>query len=590
MPSDGEGAGGSSYVDDRPQSERNSDRKRGDAENSYAHLNAATANESGDPPVDIDPRTGRPREYEISRWGRRVPKSPYPPRFRLSDAMFMRPAPGVQRPVQEVPPGEKDWSKVKYRNLPGIPSGHRWHIRNPETGEVESTSGSIMNDPVKPPLFIPWTVDRLPGRKAPNSDIKAKWNAEAERAKHRHRKDMRATVETENDSSDATPLTPAALRRRSSARFRAQTRAVWKIVPKKATTDNKPVAKKGRDTTTKGPDLASAAAKADSSAGHKDAAGNVTLSIGTREKAIEELLKEITERRGRDQEDWRREREEDQVQRRQEREEDRTDRRRERDEDRKERQEEWKNFREMLERDRERDLEDRREAQKETAELFNKMFEKMGRLNRKPDALGSDGGSTTSVSKNKNFSVSGNGAYQQSPKQATREFNFKKSESAAEKDTDKKSPIVLNLFSGAKWGVSNAGENDKLDVADKSPLVKKPGDWSFKNSEQSVDGGENNMKTDDLDPTEPNRASTTGKKVSFGTDIFGLGDNDETAKTKDGEKNTGKDDNVVGFGSSAFKFDGSESIGKKSGLARRAAEERAGNEEVSFFPFRNCRL
>jgi len=554
MASDGEGGCSSSFVDDR-----------------------TAANESDNSAVDIDPRTGRPREYEINRWGRRVPKSPYPQRFRLADAMYMRPAPGVQRPAQEVPPGEKDWSKVKYMNLPGIPSGHRWHIRNPETGEVESVAGSIMNDPVKPPIFIPWNIERLPGRKLPNSDIRAKWDAETQAAK-----DMRATVESEDDDDTTdTPLSPAALRRRSSASFRAQTKALWKIVPKKTKLENTARTGKGHATSTKAQGRASAAFNIDSDSDEAKQVGNKKRSVGNYGYAVEELLKESTKLRDQDRDDWRREREEDRIQRRREREEDRIDRRRERDEDRKERQEEWKNFRETLDREREKDLEERREARKETTELFSKMLDKMSRLNRKSDSLGSDAGSATSASKFQGF---GNAGHHQSSKQAAKEFEIKKGESTTDKDKEERSPTMLNFLSGLRWGTANTGNDDKHDSANKSPFAKHLGEPSFK-SEQSVDQVEPNQPTDDVDPTESNKGSMVGKKVSFSRDAFGADDNDEAAKAKDGEQDANKD-KTGGFGSSGFKLGGNWPSGK-SGLARRHAEESVGDDDVSLYSYSN---
>ena len=560
MASDGEGACSSSFVDDRMRLSSDGIRVPDNQENTYAGPSTTVVNNSDDPDVYVDDRIGPDRDYDINRWGRRVPKSPYPPPFRLADAMFMRPAPGVQLPTQEVPPGEKDWSKVKYMDLPGIPSGHRWHIRNPETGEVESATGSIMNDPVKPPMFIPWNVDRLPGRKPPNSDFRAKW----------------ATIETddEDDTDDTgdTPLSPAALRRRSSARFRAQTKALWKIVPKKTKPENTATSSKaqGRYFT---------AIKIDSDSDDAKQAGN-KLTIGNYANAVEELLKQSTKLREQEHQDWHREREHDRIQRRREREEDRVDRRRERDEDRKERQEEWKNFREALDRERERDLEDRREARKETTELFIKVLDKMNRLSRKSDNSSSDAGSATGASKFQGF---GNDGHHQSSKQPVKDFEIKKGESTTDNDKEEKSPTMLNFLSGLRWGVANASNDDKRDSDNKSPFSKPLGESSFKNSEQPVDQGEPSKPTDDVDLTEANKGSMVGKKVSFSSDVFGVGDNDEAAKAKDGDQDADKD-KTAGFGSSGFRLGGNWSS-DKSGLARRAAEDSTRDDDVSLHPY-----
>lgn len=195
----------------------------------------------------IDPRTGEPYKYGTPNHHGHAPRvSPYT-HFRMVDGMLMNPPPGGRRTSSDESTKDKDKKKVHHVNLafPGLPSGHRIKVNNPNNDDdAETVAGSIFDYAEKPSLFNPWTSTRMTGLKPGTTTgkvAKAKKEVEATKAKAEAearekaeaaakeaedaRKKLQPTVEDGSDSS----LTVEALSRHDNGPV--DKISSWKVEP-----------------------------------------------------------------------------------------------------------------------------------------------------------------------------------------------------------------------------------------------------------------------------------------------------------------------------------------------------------------------
>lgn len=233
--------GGSVYCDPNPPFGIGTSRtdEKVDSEKSEAKTERAAA---------IDPRTGEPYKYGTPNHHGHAPRISSYTHFRMVDGMLMNPPPGGRRVSSDDTSKDKDKKKVRHFNLawPGLPSGHRIKMNNPNNDDdAETVAGSIFDYPEKPAMFNPWTSTRMAGLKSPTTTgqvARAKKEAEAAKAKaeaearekaevaakevEEARKTMQPTAEDASESS----LTTEALSRHNNGSV--DNISSWKVEPR----------------------------------------------------------------------------------------------------------------------------------------------------------------------------------------------------------------------------------------------------------------------------------------------------------------------------------------------------------------------